>query len=280
MPRSKDSSAQSPRTREQYERTLERAFGKRVTPDYVPNYKDWPETTRSILRAALKSYWQEKDKPEVGVALAAKIKAAPRVKRHKVWPTADEGERFEAAAEKLEDRGAFLITKLCLRFGLRSEEMLQTPRAKWHAAQRWGRLTVIGKGNKERVIASAKLAKTIEELLAISARLPWSKHEAKKYGGTPPAWTVPGEILAKPGSTLGTQRNLLDRFLKRAAVAAGLDPQPWHPHNLRHVFADRYIEKGGNVRALQDLLGHESLETTAGYTHPTVESAAKHLDGE
>lgn len=272
--RRKDWSALQPRTQAQYQRVLERAFGKKA-PSYVPAYEEWPESSRVLLRAAIQAYWTAREQPEKGLVIAAKIKKGRTVEREPTWPTPEEGNSFEAASARVGPRAAFLITRLCLRLGLRSEEMLSTPRAKWQAALRWGRLTVLGKGNKERTLQAAQLRLTIEELLALPAHSGHSQPDA-----APSAWNVPGEVLARLGSKLGTQRNLLDRYLKRVAVSAGLDPAQWHPHTLRHVFTERLLGDGGTLRDAQFALGHARLETLERYTHPTPESVGRKMRGD
>ena len=55
------------------------------------------------------------------------------------------------------------------------------------------------------------------------------------------------------------------RIVKRIAVAKGLSPDV-HPHTLRHAFGTHMLEEGADLRAIQELLGHERLATTQRYT--------------
>ena len=59
------------------------------------------------------------------------------------------------------------------------------------------------------------------------------------------------------------------RIVKAIAAAQGL-PEEVHPHTLRHAFGTHLLEEGADLRAIQEMLGHERLSTTQRYTQLTV----------
>ena len=69
------------------------------------------------------------------------------------------------------------------------------------------------------------------------------------------------------GSRLTTRS--VGRIVKQIAVARGLSPDV-HPHTLRHAFGTHMLEEGADLRAIQEMLGHERLSTTQRYTQLTV----------
>jgi integrase/recombinase XerC len=69
----------------------------------------------------------------------------------------------------------------------------------------------------------------------------------------------------------------IGRILKSMAIAAGL-PSDTHPHTLRHAFGTHLLEEGADLRAIQELLGHQRLSTTQRYTQLTIGQVAEVYD--
>ena len=74
--------------------------------------------------------------------------------------------------------------------------------------------------------------------------------------------------LQQKGTGRLTTRSV-GRIVKRIALGKGL-PAEIHPHTLRHAFGTHMLEEGADLRAIQELLGHERLSTTQRYTQLTV----------
>jgi integrase/recombinase XerC len=120
-------------------------------------------------------------------------------------------------------------------------------------------MEVTGKGRKERRLPLGNAAARAVEAYLGSARPIFA---AKAKGSHDPAL-----FLNRDGKRLGPRsvRALMDRY----ADAEGL-PRVG-PHALRHSFATHLLDNGADLRAVQELLGHESLSTTQIYTHVSTE---------
>ena len=127
-------------------------------------------------------------------------------------------------------------------------------------------LRVLGKGRKERLVPYHVRA---EEVLEV-----YLAHRTAFLAvrTLPP---TPALFLNQRGGRLTptTVRVLLRRALEAAAVRARISP-----HALRHSFATHLLNRGMDLRAIQELLGHASLSTTQRYTHLGLEELAKTYD--
>jgi integrase/recombinase XerD len=117
-----------------------------------------------------------------------------------------------------------------------------------------GYIRVIGKGNKERLVPMSK---------SVEKEITWYiDHQRKKldiYKGDEQI-----VFLNRRGKRL--TRVMIFTIIKQLAESIGLQKNI-SPHTFRHSFATHLLEGGANLRAIQEMLGHESITTTEIYTH-------------
>jgi integrase/recombinase XerC len=136
-------------------------------------------------------------------------------------------------------------------------------------------IRVFGKGKKERLVPLGDAAAE-----AVRAYLP--QRQAKLEGAGMGKLVHDGPLLirlrvgvAKGGARLTTRS--VGRIVKSIALSRGLAADV-HPHTLRHAFGTHMLEEGADLRAIQEMLGHERLSTTQRYTQLTVGQVQKVYD--
>jgi len=204
--------------------------------------------TLARRRAALRQFfgfaasegWR-RDDPTLALDAPRATGRLPRVLNE-----AEVSQLIEAAASLPGHAGPVAEAALELLYasGLRVSELLSLRRAAIEAGT--DVVLVRGKGGKERLVPIGERARQV------ALRLP-----AGQGAG----------LFASHGTAGTLTRQGLGRILKRAALAAGIDPARVHPHALRHSFATHLLERGADLRALQTLLGHADIGTTEIYTH-------------
>lgn len=118
-----------------------------------------------------------------------------------------------------------------------------------------GLATIRGKGKRERLALLGPQA--------VQAVRRWLECRDAVTGGRPQA----AVFVNKHGTRLTTRS--VGRLLEKYLALAGLDPRS-SPHTLRHSFATHLLDRGADIRSVQELLGHRSLGTTQIYTHVTT----------
>ena len=156
---------------------------------------------------------------------------------------------FDGDKSPLREKVLFL---LLYGGGLRISEACNLRWNEVHVAQKV--LRVKGKGSKERVVALPSL--TIEVLQR------WRKE-------------VGSEDFVFGAEPLNTRTAY--EMVRQSGIRAGL-LKPLHPHALRHSFATHLLSSGANLRTLQELLGHESLQATEKYTHLGMDQLARTME--
>jgi integrase/recombinase XerC len=197
----------------------------------------------------------------------AKLVATPKLpKKLPRVPTIEEmnsvldGQMPQEAAFPERDR---LMLELLYGCGIRNSELtgidLEDIRVSSEA------ILIRGKGKKERYVpfggaAGSALAPYLAARLAILA-------ETRK--------STPALLINRRGGRLTTRS--VGRIIKKIAVAKGLSADV-HPHTLRHAFGTHMLEEGADLRAIQELLGHERLATTQRYTQLSMKHVLQVYD--
>jgi len=159
--------------------------------------------------------------------------------------------------ETVRDRA---IMELLYSSGLRLAELISIRLTDMDLGQ--GLVTVTGKGNKTRIVPVGRMA-----LQAIAAWLKVRTELAKPEDAT--------LFVSVRGGPL-RPRTVQSR-LRKWGIAQGVQ-QGVYPHLLRHSFASHVLESSGDLRAVQELLGHANISTTQIYTHLDFQHLAKTYD--
>lgn len=147
-----------------------------------------------------------------------------------------------------------VIVEVLYGCGLRVSELVNLKMSNIYEDE--GMLQVIGKGDKERWVPINARALEMMEMYIHTVRVHYD--------------IKPGEEKFVFINRLGRHlsRNYVFMFLQQAVKDAGLNKHV-SPHSLRHSFATELVENGADLRAVQEMLGHESISTTEIYTHLT-----------
>ena len=149
-------------------------------------------------------------------------------------------------------RDAFILELLYVS-GIRVSELVNIKLNDIEESQR--RIKILGKGNKERyVLYGSRCSELLKKYISVRSNF-------LKY---------PNDylILSKTGRKINTReiRNIINRIKTKAGISISISP-----HTFRHTFATHMLNEGADIRAVQELLGHENLSTTTIYTHLTNE---------
>jgi site-specific recombinase XerD len=114
------------------------------------------------------------------------------------------------------------------------------------------RIRVVGKGNKERIVYFSKACrKAIDDYMIERSQIVLSDNKAL-FG-------------SRDSNRISV--SAVHRLVKKALLQAGLDPEQYSAHKLRHTAATMMLSGGVDVKTVQEVLGHENLNTTQIYTH-------------
>jgi len=224
-----------------------------------------PSVARSL--AAVRSLYRWLAQEGVVDQNPAKLVSTPRLpKKLPRVPTIEEmnsvldGKMPEVAAFPERDR---LMLELLYGCGIRNSELtgidLDDIRLSAEA------ILIRGKGKKERYVPFGDSVKS-----ALAAYLPARQGLLAEVRKNSTAL-----LINQRGGRLTTRS--VGRIIKKIAVSKGLSPDV-HPHTLRHAFGTHMLEEGADLRAIQELLGHERLATTQRYTQLSMKHVLQVYD--
>ena len=203
---------------------------------------------------------------------AASLVATPRLPKHLPRvPSIEEMNRVvdsvgeDAASWPARDKA---ILEMLYGCGIRNAELTGLNLDDIHWANE--AVLVRGKGQKQRYVPLGDAA-------AVALRAYLAERSARLAaagdgrGIETPALLVNLQLrgLGKPGGQARLTTRSVARIVKRVAILRGLSADV-HPHTLRHAFGTHLLEEGADLRAIQELLGHERLSTTQRYTQLTT----------
>jgi len=158
------------------------------------------------------------------------------------------------------DRRDRAIMELLYSSGLRLAELVSLEFESIDRDQ--GTVRVLGKGGKERIVPVGRYAlQAVSDWRQVRANMA-NAEESALFVGTRGGRISPRSVQA---------------MVKRRAAEAGL-PQRVHPHLFRHTFATHLLESSGDLRGVQEMLGHADISTTQIYTHLDFQHLAQIYD--
>jgi len=220
-------------------------------------------TAKSIQRnlSAVRSFYEYLLRHDLVSANPARLVSAPKATRNlpKVLD-ADKASQLLDFSDSKDDRSIRdqAILELFYGSGLRLSEVVNLRISNLDLGQ--GFVDVLGKGNKHRLVPLGRhCVKALNHWLA------------KHPNPLPDSWLLPGRG-AQPLSPRTIQQRI------KLIAQRQLGENSLHPHMLRHSFATHMLESSGDLRAVQELLGHADIATTQIYTHLDFQHLAKVYD--
>jgi integrase/recombinase XerC len=192
----------------------------------------------------------------------ASLVATPRLPKH--LPRVPSIEQLNRVVDSITDSDASwpardtVIFELLYGCGMRNAELTDLDLADIHWAN--DVILVRGKGQKQRYVPLGDAA-------AQALRAYLTEREARLNAQRKSSGALLLNLHLRGTGRLSTRS--VARIVKRIAVERGL-PSDVHPHTLRHAFGTHLLAEGADLRAIQELLGHERLSTTQRYTQLTT----------
>jgi integrase/recombinase XerC len=235
-----------------------------------------PSAARAL--AAIRSWFKWLARAGLIQQNAASLVSTPKLPKH--LPRVPSIEQMNRVVDSVGDDAASwaardrAILELLYGCGIRNAELVGLNLEDIHWANE--AILVRGKGQKQRYVplgdaAAEALRGYLAERAARLAAAAGSGATSGSRAAATPALFLNLHLrgLARPGGQARLTTRSVGRIVKRIAILRGL-PADVHPHTLRHAFGTHLLEEGADLRAIQELLGHERLSTTQRYTQLTT----------
>ena len=209
------------------------------------------QKTLHRLLSSVRSLFRYLNRQRIVEDNPATLVTAPKVARK--LPSTLDADQLNAMLNQQGDDPLTLrdlaILELFYSSGLRLSELVSLNLDSFEDS--FQQVRVVGKGRKERLLPVGRKAReAIRKWLKVKAAFPVSDDQAL--------------FVTKTGDRISARQ--VQSRVKKLAVESGL-PTHLHPHMLRHSFASHLLESSGDLRAVQELLGHSDIATTQIYTH-------------
>lgn len=222
-------------------------------------YRKIKKVSISRKIAALRSFFDYLEKEGWSKSNPLDMIQAPRCEKHiPTFLSVDEmfcllGIEFKSDEKGLRDRA---ILELLYSSGIRLRELTDLNKEDVDLPE--GIMRVRGKGKKERLVPVGGPAReALKNYLALRAR-----QQDSAANDAIPLFTSKGDVRVHPRT--------VERIVDKYAALGGIQKKI-SPHAFRHAFATHLLDMGADLRAIQELLGHESLSTTQRYTSVSVD---------
>ena len=209
------------------------------------------------------------DDPSIGLAGPKRGRSLPRTlsvaEVDRLIATARARISGTGGRERLRALRFYCLIELLYATGMRVSELVGLPRSVLAGDRRM--LVITGKGGRERLVPlNAPARAALDDYLALN-----------DSGGDGLSRALASKWLFPSTSAEGhLTRQRFAQALKDLSIDAGFDPERVSPHVLRHAFASHLLDRGADLRAVQQLLGHADISTTEIYTH-VLEERLKQL---
>lgn len=236
------------------EKTLVRSYLNQL------NEQKFARTSIARNMSALRSFFRYLNREEIMVKNPAAVISSPKLeKRLPAFLTLEEAERLVESPDLTKPQGQRdrAMLEMLYATGMRVSELVNMNIQDINLGT--NEIRVLGKGNKERIVLiGSAAARAVKEYMEKGRKQLLNGEKSNAL------------FVNRYGQRILVRR--VQKLMKRYAIVTG---KKVHPHKLRHTFATHLLDGGADLKVVQELLGHASLQTTQIYTHVTQGRARK-----